>query len=111
MFAGSVQGPHEPLSDCSARKKQASPEQSGGDIYCAHQARTVRTERVCENDRIVQLEVIVMCECECAILWLDDVDAIVVSVSLLGELKLTSSTLTCDFSGLVVKGLVKYRSV
>ena len=106
-----MRGPHEPLSDCSARKKQGSPEQSGGDIYCVYQVRTVRTAGVCENDRIVQLEVTVMCECECVILWLDDVDAIMVSVSLLGELKLTSSTLRCDFSGLFVKGLVKYRSV
>ena len=52
-----------------------------------------------------------MCECECVILWLDNVDVIMVFVSLLGELKLTSSTLRCDFSGVFVKGLVKYRSV
>ena len=71
MFAGSVQGPHKPLSHCTTRGKQGSPEQSGGDIYYAHQARTVPTERVCESDRIVQLEVTVMCECECVILWLD----------------------------------------
>ena len=111
MFTASVQGPHEPLSDCSTRKKQCSSEQCGDNIYCAHQARTVRTERVSENNRIVQLEVTVMCGCECVILWLDNVDVIMVFVSLLGVLKLTSSTRRCDFSGLFVKVLVKYRSV
>ena len=66
----------------------------------------MRTERVCENDRIVQLEVTVMCECECVILWLDNVDALLVFVSLLGVLKLTFSTCTCDFSGLFATGLI-----
>ena len=52
-----------------------------------------------------------MCERECVILWLDNVDVIMVFVSLLDVLKLTSSARRFDVSGLFVKGLVKYHSV
>ena len=47
-----------------------------------------------------------MCECECVILWLDNVDALMVFVSLLGVLQLSFGTCRYDFSGLFATGLI-----